>query len=440
MRFSTLDRLPVEPGRVVEFTPARSTLAAADRAAPSPVPPSFNQRFHLETARRQGPGHWLACAFDLPGPVDVEALRSAFVRWVRRHETLRSGFRAGERFVVAPEDFDLVAADPVPAPDPRALLRERIGAVCDPLSWPSSLFTVVLHARGGTVFCAFDHCDADGYSLALAVHELRELYRGAELPPVGSFVDYCAGEQASEVPPDRRAAATARWSEFLTACGGTSPAFPLALGVTPGQRPPQRMRCQQVLDARGAAAFERECRAAGGSVFAGVLAALAGAVHRLGGGEQVRVCAPLHTRNEPRWEHAIGWFTTVAPLELKVHSGFADTVRDARAAFREALAYADVPVPVALSGVDFRRDRDDVFMLSYIDYRRFPGAEHHVPAAAYHLSSVTTADDAQFWVSRTDEGLFLRARHPATAVADRTIESFADAFAEVLTSAVAVAA
>ncbi|MFD0441730.1 hypothetical protein ACFQ10_02430 [Streptomyces indonesiensis] len=71
---TTIDRFVPAPGRVVEFATSAATLAVAEGAPASPVPPSFNQRFHLAGA----PGHWLACAFDIRGPVDTEALRTAF--------------------------------------------------------------------------------------------------------------------------------------------------------------------------------------------------------------------------------------------------------------------------------------------------------------------------------------------------------------------------
>ncbi|MFE4057440.1 hypothetical protein ACFXP3_14275 [Streptomyces sp. NPDC059096] len=167
-----------------------------------------------------------------------------------------------------------------------------------------------------------------------------------------------------------------------------------------------------------------------------MLTAVALAARGLGGGDVLRLCTPLHTRYEERWTHAVGWFTTIAPLTLDITGvrGIEDGVRGAREAFRAARALAEVPfaqVLPALGGV-FRRTRDDVFMVSYVDYRRLPGSEHHRAARAHHISSVTTADDAQFWFSRTHEGLFLRSRFPATPAAGAVVTGFADAVGETL--------
>ncbi|MFD5748077.1 condensation domain-containing protein [Streptomyces sp. NPDC127033] len=473
MRVTTMDRYEPPPGRAVEFVPSPAARHAAAGSPAVPVPPSVNQRFHLATAEHTpaGAGHWLACAFDLPpGPVDLDALRAAFEAWGRRHETLRSGFRGKgtepERYVVAASAYELVARDAGTYPSGGAVrewLTRRLGATCRPLSWPSYLFAVVVRPGGGTVFCGFDHCNADAYSLAVAVREIREGYAEAKAagagsgagaltgaistglgspPATGSFVDYCA-EEAEQASAARSVDAgdprVRGWAEFFAGCGGTTPAFPLPLGVPPGARAPQGTDTRPLLGADAADAFEARCRAAGGSGFTGVLTAVALAARRLGGGDVLRLCTPLHTRYEARWTHAVGWFTTVAPLTLDLTGvrGIEDGVPAARDAFRAARTLAEVPFAQVLpvlggAGGAFRRTRDDVFMVSYIDYRRLPGSEHHRAANAHHISSVTTADDAQFWFSRTHEGLFLRSRFPAVPAAATVVGGFADAVGRTL--------
>ncbi|WP_415840190.1 condensation domain-containing protein [Nocardiopsis gilva] len=433
------------------------------------MPPSLNQRFHLETERRQdeGPRHWLACAFDLDNVVDPEALRKAFVAWVRRHETLRSGFRPGpdataiERFVLPAESFDLEARDAgayATTSDLREHWAKRLDEACRALSWPPYLFAVVLRPTGTTVFCGFDHCNVDAHSLAIAVRELGAFYRAMvagtspDLPEAGSYVDYCALEQETTgSPPDRDDPLVQGWADFFAACGGTTPSFPLDLGLAPGERCPQGTDTRRLLDAASADAFERICLDSGGSLFTGILAATGLAAHRLGARDELRLCVPMHTRNEERWANAIGWFTTVAPLTLDISGstaagasdeagdraaadGFAARLRSAREGFRVARDLGRLPVAHVLAalGEEFARGKDDVFMLSFIDYRRFPESEHYVAANAHHLSAVTMADDAQFWVSRTHEGLFLRSRYPDDPVAENAVLSFADALAAAM--------
>ncbi|MGK5548535.1 hypothetical protein ACSNOH_27950 [Streptomyces sp. URMC 127] len=442
MRLTTIDSYAPRPGRVVEFVPVSGARAAAASAPASPVPPSFNQRFHLAGSV----GNWLGCAFDLPGtgPVDTERLRAVFEAWVHRHGTLRSGFRAGgERFLVPLGAVGLqavAAGDFTDGGELRRWLAARLEAGCGRWGWPSYVLCAVLREDGGTVVCGFDHAHVDAHSLAVAVHELREGYARGSLPggdgstggSPGSFVDYCALEQAraaAAAPPGPGDPRLRGWASFFAACGGTTPAFPLELG----EAAPQTTDVRRLLGAAGAAAWEERCRAGGGSAFSGLLTAFALAARRSGAGDVLRLCVPLHTRDEERWERAVGWFTTVAPVTVDVRGvrAAAEGAGRTRADFRTAVRMASLPAARVLERLgatgEFRRTKDDVFMVSYVDYRRLPGAAAYEACRAHHISGVTVADDAQFWLSRTHEGLFLRSRGPGTAAGRAVLRAFADA-------------
>ncbi|QKW08215.1 hypothetical protein HUT18_19355 [Streptomyces sp. NA04227] len=477
MRVAMIDRYRPEPGRLVEFVRSAATRVAADTAPASPVPPSFNQLFHVATADRDpdGPRHWLCFAFDLAGEVDLDALHRAFEHFLARHEALRSSFReapggAGadggvQRFVVPAEKYELAREDHGEAGTPEALrdlLAARLAVRCHPLGDPPHLLSVVLRPGSATVFCGFDHGNMDGYSLTLAVHELHESYRAfasgrtPELPPTDSFVTYCAEEQATPAgpPPGRDHQLVAGWAEFFEGCGSTLPSFPLDLGLPHGTRAPQATDIRGLLDVAEADTFEQRCRAAGGTFFTGALTALAVAARRLGATGGIRLCTPMHTRYEDRWRHSMGWFTTVAPLTLDGDgdgdgdgSGDRDVAGGAggaggavagaartKSAFAAARRLAEVPVAQVLPalGDSVRREKDDVFMASYIDYRAFPGSERHVEFNAHHVASVTTTDNVQFWFTRTHEGLFLRSRYPATERATVVVREFVETVGAVL--------
>ena len=51
---------------------------------------------------------------------------------------------------------------------------------------------------------------------------------------------------------------------------------------------------------------------------------------------------------------------------------------------------------------------------------------------AHHVSAATRADDLQVWVSRTDDGIAVRARMPRTDVAVETIDALLDRWAQRL--------
>ncbi|NED60236.1 condensation protein, partial [Streptomyces sp. SID10244] len=92
----------------------------------------------------------------------------------------------------------------------------------------------------------------------------------------------------------------------------------------------------------------------------------------------------------------------------------------------EALPLARIGLtPVYMTFGDLiRTNRSDVFMVSYVDYRRLG-----LPASVTtrQISSPRRTDTAQFWFWRDADGVHLRARYPETALAHRTMNGVLDA-------------
>ncbi|NLG54571.1 MAG: condensation protein [Rhodococcus sp.] len=455
MYVTTIDRYDIEPGAVTEWT-----VTARRDARTSAVPPSYNQRFHLDTARTQGVGAsvWMAASFDVSGKPRCELLGRMFELFVARHDTLWTGFDVSaqgiERRTLDPVDIALTPSSArviSTRSDLRGYLRARFTEVCDPLTFPAYLFSAVTRAKSTTVIAAFDHTLVDGLSLAIAVRELSAIYEllvsdphvtseavNDALGTAGSFMAYCeeeqrAGKVATVVTPaDPRIRA---WAKFYDECGGSAPSFPLDLGVEAGKPAPQASDVQAVLGAAETDLFERHCLDAGGSMFTGMLTALAMAVRLEGGPGELPLQFPLHTRRDSQWENAVGWLTTSAPLTVPVTDlDFASTLTDTHAAFRASLSLGSLNMKQIHDGVGdrYRRTRTDLFMVSYIDYRRIEGSDRHRELNARHISNITVCDDAQFWVSRTTEGLSLRSRFPDTATGRVTINRFVARFSAVL--------
>lgn len=456
MHVTAIDRFDIAPGTVTEWT-----VASRGDAHMSSVPPSYNQRFHLNTARAQGRGAsvWMAASFDVAGRASQQILKRTFETFTRRHDTLWTGFEVYpnhiQRRVLEPEGISFEASAPCRFRDRGKLrhhLRRRFTQVCDPLTFPAFLFTTVERAKSTTVIAAFDHTLVDGLSLAIAVRELSTIYELFRLDPgasalavnaflgaPGSFMDYCADEdrlsrQRPVSPCDPRIRA---WAKFYRDCGGTAPSFPLDLGVRADDPVAQASDVQTILSGSESLLFEEHCLHAGGTMFTGILAALALAIRLEGGPARVPLQFPLHTRRDPRWENAVGWLTTSAPLTVAVTDGdFASTLVDTHAAFRNALALGGLNMKQIHDGVGdcYRRTHTDLFMMSYIDYRRVAGAARHRELNARHISNVTVCDDAQFWVSRTESGLSLRSRFPDTTAAHVTINRFVARLSAVLSA------
>ncbi|MFC9841403.1 condensation domain-containing protein [Rhodococcus sp. NPDC127530] len=454
MHVTSIDRYMLEPGLVTEWS------VAPGEVSPSAVPPSYNQQFHLDTARTHGVGRsvWMAAAFDLPGTLDRDALAQALVHFIRRHDTLQTGFDvspdAMARVDLDPGHITVVASESSVTTSPHELrdhLRYRFTEACDPLTFPAYLFATIERDSHYTVVSAFDHTLVDGYSLVIALGELRQIYQRLiglggsavlteadltkELGDPGSFLRYC--ELEAEAPVTEIGDPRVReWARFYERCGGTAPSFPLDLGVEAGRPAPQGADVRPLLDAADTERFEEICLDSGGSLFTGTLTAMGMAVHSINGISRMPLQFPLHIRQDPQWANAIGWLTTSAPLtvELTPDCDFQSSLAHTHASFRTALTLKGVTMAQVREalGDGYRRTRTDVFMVSYIDYRRLPGTDDHDELNAHHISNVTVADDAQFWISRTQRGLALRSRFPETSTARRAVTEFLVRLREIM--------
>jgi hypothetical protein len=443
-----------QPGQVVEWAVSPDTLAAAESAQADPVALSYNQELHLRSAQaaaRAGlPGNpWIGATFDIEGPADLDALGSAFESWMRRHETLRSGFReAGdhiERFTLPASEVSLERG-PVHAfatvDGLHDHLDERFVQGTNPLQWPPHVLGVISRPDRSTVLLGLDHVAGDGFSLALAVWELQVGYEAARdgelpvLPATGSFLELCAQERVfgEGIRPDDPA--LAQWRDFVRDCGGTTPSFPLDLGVEPGRTWPQQIFNQHLLSANEADALELASKESGGSMFAAQLSAMAIAVREMTGQQQFRTIIPLHTRHRQTWRTAMGWFITCAPVDFSLEdaASFADVLPRAQASLQAALRLSRYPAArmIQLLGDDFRVTRRDLFsMVSYTDYRKMPGADRYHESTPRTIGQVSVADDCHVWTSRLQDGLHIAIRHPDTATAGEILNEYASHIREV---------
>ncbi|MEO6700294.1 MAG: condensation domain-containing protein, partial [Jatrophihabitantaceae bacterium] len=443
---SFLDFRPA-PGQVTEWTVDPATAAAARSAPTDPEPLSYNQQLHLQSAlvaAQTGlPGNpWIGVAFEIDGPANLDALGQAFSSWLRRHETLRGGFRwqdqQVQRFTLPAEAIALQRGpvrDFAEVEELHAHLEARFAGSIDPFAWPALVVGVISRPSRSTVFVALDHVAGDGYSLALAVWELQATYQAIlqdeapALPEIGSFREHCLAERAAGESVAADDPAVEVWREFIAACGGTAPTFPIDLGVQTGQAWPQRVHNRLLLSPEGAAAFESLVRAAGGGMFAGLLAAMAIAVQEMTGQQEFRTITPLHTRHKPELQPAMGWFITCAPVEFSLAgaANFTEVLARAKASVASAVGMAGYPAlrMIELLGEDFQITRRDLFsMVSYTDYRKLPGAQRYQEWNSITIGQVTEADDSHVWMSRLFDGLHLAVRHPDTPIAAGLLDAY----------------
>ncbi len=395
----------------VELTGTLTELSVTWVGAPARrgLPVGFNQGNHLR-AQRSGRGAWLAGRVTLPDVhPDPSRVAGAVARLLGEHDALRASFTVS---VVPTQDvFDATQLQVRPRVVGRvwhgfveSLLTQR----CRAGDVPGVFFGIL----DDTVICAFDHAHADAITIDLVLRRLCEYYIDPTTPrrPTLSYADRCLIDAAEASSPNRCDDADSTrlmqvWHDFFTLTEGAVPAFPLCLGAG---RAPQRTVDIPLL-------AQSECaELLSDSSFATILSALAAAVVDVGGPERLATLIPIHTRG-PRtsgWHSTAGWLVSNAPVVVN-----AGDPNSAATWLRHASELAGLPLDHVLAQCRPHLPTEDIFMVSYLDYRKFgpalPGGQH--------ISAVTSTDTAQFWFTRSDNGLELRVRHPARPVADDVI-------------------
>lgn len=432
------------------WDPAPGTLLRWEVHADGPGVPatlSLNQRNHLSAAGAGAPSVWLAAAFDVDGPIDPVALLRALQAFVGRHGSLQlEAVPADGGAGAVRHDPDTLRWTPVDGPatttvaQTRELLGDVLTAGCHPFGHPAFVPAAISRADRSTIVLGMDHLHCDAYSLTIVVEELSALYdahrRGTPVElPQAACVPADAGRGArTPVGTDRDR--LARWHDALRRNEFRLPTFPLPLGVAPGERLAQATMVRPLADAGVTAGLSARARAAGASVYAVCLVALAAALREAGGPQRLETLAPAHTRVDPAMRRAVGWYTTTVPIGVGSELT-EETIAAAGAAVREAVELAAVPLDRVLGSVPqpLVQTRADVFMVSWLDYRHLPGAELAGRRNAHHVSATTLADDVQLWLARTADGVAVRARMPETPTARDTVGALLERWAVLLREA-----
>ncbi|KQR97265.1 hypothetical protein ASG12_15020 [Williamsia sp. Leaf354] len=430
MKLTTFDNLDIAGGAL-----HRWTVSTTSAAVPHPTGPSENERFHLDAVRDGGLG-WLAITFDIDSAtLDLAHLRAAFAAVVNHHEVLRAHFALDPsepdsiRRLLHPagslEVSDVESVDHSTAGDNRAALSAAIIDGCTALTPGSHVLAAIEGRTTTTVICGFDHCYVDAHSLAVIAEDVLSAYEGQAPRSAGSFLDHqaAAAERARQSTGD--GTLVEKWGEFLASTGWTVPEFPIDLGVAPGQFAPARIHVDTVLTADQAHRFSALCASRSIRFYPALLAALAVATRDLGGPDRLPLVLPVHTRRSDLWSRSVGWFVANAPMVLDATGDIDAAMASATTRLSAALPLAEVDLTTVYGTFGSRmiKPRHDVFMVSYMDYRRFDRLAHH---NVHHVSSDGRADTLQVWFWRDENGVHLRTRYPDTGTAAAVVKGLVD--------------
>ncbi|SPF03070.1 condensation domain-containing protein [Streptomyces sp. MA5143a] len=453
----------IAPGTVLSWSlrTQHSPLSGEENQAVALTSASFNQDKHHSSSQatrstNDGIASSITVTFEIDGPLDIAALESAFLLLVRRHEVLRCEFQrlAGDLNCTAlsPDSISLEAEEVGhfhTAEELHTHLDKEFKSL-DTLSWPLFLMGAVVRESHTTVYLCFDHIVCDGMSMPVVVNEMQTAYtaltdgRRPDLPPVASYLTFGDAQRrrwSTLRPDDDR---LAYWKGFIASNGGFFPRFPFDIGVPDDRLYPLVNRSHRLLDAAGTDALAAGARAAGGSVFTGVLAAAATAQRRLGGPAVYRGLLPVSERGEAVWEHSVGWFVNTVPIEFEVGEGCEERVGDhaatlagARAAYAEMQRHVGVPFVrawelLAPESFSLHHWPFAVNFFSYIDFRRTPGGERHPLWNPKLHVWAARGNGVSHWFHRTADGLYVNTLHVETPEAQEISDALNDALVGVL--------
>ena len=457
MIITAMGRWNPAPGRLWEWHPTSAARASAEAAPVDSTPASFLQEDHLKAAwaaRERGDLHtaYTGVATEIDGDVDTDAMSRALAAYVLRHEGLRCWFEVEGNDVVrrlAPPEvaaFEVTDAGESTDDDEfQRYVRGRFSSEATADVWPGFVVGVVARPGSFTLYYGADHAFTDGGSQALVISELADLYAletGADVPApaeAGSHLTYAADERARAATFTADSPEIAAWRDIFTRHDGRMPRFPLDLGLAPGEKAPVRIVERHLLSKEPTAAFDAACKAAGARMSSGIFAAVGITDFELAGTTDYFGITVLSTRHHGDYGQSQGWFVNFAPVAFEVagNDRFSDVAAAAHRGFEQAKQIAEAPVHAVLGALAADGTLGSELavspnMLSYIDFRWFPGVGRDADTRAEHFTGEGSTSNASMWINRDGEHLYLVAQTPDTDVAAAAVKRYHDHLAHVL--------
>ncbi|WP_157119418.1 non-ribosomal peptide synthetase, partial [Azohydromonas lata] len=362
LEYQTLSRLAraVTLGDAPQ-APAIPALRPAQRAGGLALSHAQLRQWFLWQMDPQSTAYHISGALMLHGELDVAAVQAGFVALVRRHESLRTVFRADAdglaRQVIresADLDFRLIDLERFAAGERELRAREAAqgvsGTAFDLGEGPLLRVGLIrLSPREHLLVVVMHHIVSDGWSMQILVQELVAQYRAhgrgeaAPLQPLPvQYADYAvwqrrwleAGEAQRQL---------AYWTAHL---GAEHPV--LQLPTDHARRADGRYTAARhgfELPAELAGRLRRRVQGQGATLFTALLAGFQVLLGQYTGQQDIRVGVPIANRHRVETEGVVGFFVNTQVLRAVV--GNSDTLeqvlRRTQDAARDAQACQDLP-------------------------------------------------------------------------------------------------
>ncbi len=429
------------------------------RPAAESAPLSFAQQrlWMLHDLDGGGSAYNVPVAFDLRGPLDIPALRSALREMVRRHESLRTRFaeRGGDAVQVVDEDLelDLPVVDLVPIPEvtrgeeARRLIRNESERPFDLESGPVlrvSLFRV--EADRQILLWVAHHIVSDGWSLGVLTRELAALYRAfherlpsplEELPV--QYADFAVW-QREWFRGERLEAQIQYWREALEGMEALN--LPLDRprpAIASFEGASLRLGLPLALVER----LRELGRSENASLYMVLLAAFQVLLHRYSGQEDIVVGSPIANRNRTEIEGLVGFFVNslVMRCDLSGRPSFREALRRVRAGALAAFAHQDLPFEKLVEELRPERklSQNPLFQVMFV-LQNAPIGSFELPEiklAPFELDVTRTRFDLELHLWEQRVGLLAVAFYNTDLFDRETIERLLGHFRSVLEEGVA---
>ncbi len=364
----------------------QGVIARADRRRPIPLTSSQRGLWFLDQVEGAGAKAYLVpMAFRIRGSLNVAAIVCALREIVRRHEALRTVFRAERGEAVQHILEDAVAAVNVvdfsglapPQREPEALRHLQIAAgtgfdLASDLPFRASLLRLAAHEH--LLLVTLHHIVSDGWSLGVLNRELQSLYEayaaGGEIdaPPLAiQYADYAvwAGARAATPSFQRQ---LRYWQDRLD---GLPARLDLPADFARPALPSYRGQSFAFAISRELTdSLKARCAERGATLFMGGLAAFAVFLGRLSGQDDVAIGTPSANRSRPEVEDLIGFFvnTLVLRVALDGAPGFGAVLERVRDAALGAYDHQDVPFETLVEslGVEVSAAHNPLFQVMFI--------------------------------------------------------------------------
>ncbi|MFN3984814.1 MAG: AMP-binding protein, partial [Rhodocyclaceae bacterium] len=336
------------------------------RTEPLPLSAAQRRQWFLWQLDPQSTAYHVQGALRIAGALDAEAMCEAVAELARRHESLRTVFRARtdgdvEQIVQPDGSLDLQFIDlREAATDDREVraveaLRTLNAQPFDLTRGPLARAALVrLGEQTHVLALAMHHIISDGASMQVIVDELAALYtarlggeRGGALPlPAIQYADYAAWQHAH---PDKEAheRQLAYWRKQLEVAPGEAQPV-LALPTDHPRQPVARYRAAQhrfELPADLLVGLRRQAETHGATLFMVLLSAFQALLYRYTGQRDIRVGVPVANRPQTELQGVVGFFVNTLVLRnvLDGRMSLEQVLSRARDAALEGQAHQGLP-------------------------------------------------------------------------------------------------